>query len=317
MTTARGRWLPLITLVIVFWGMGPTLSVSDAGQPTATSLTISASRVTYPNNATVTVSVTSAAGTPTGDVQLSVDNGGPQAQHLMNGTATFMLPSPGAGTHSLLASYNQNGNFAASTATGTLLVSLGTPNAVLYEVSETIAADFNNNGLKFHDDLATLTGWVTPGTALCPTALAQVLNTAGRCFISVFGVGKADDATGIGPVQGYFTVTMHDNVPAATPEIVILKGTLKGTLDLSPAFQGTPIGSIVGTYQAKGVDHGPAQTVKVDHGVFSGIVRLPFFQGGHAYYVLDDGSLQAVTAGEFAVGFPSVRFELTVTETRN
>jgi Bacterial Ig-like domain (group 3) len=315
MTTAGVRWLPVIALVAGVWGLGP--SVSDAEPLIATTMTISTSHVTYPNDATVTVSVKSAAGTPTGDVHLTVDAGGGLTQHLLNGAATFTLPSPGAGTHTLSASYNQNGNLAGSTATGTLLVALGTPNAVLYEVSETIAADFHNNGLQFHDDSATLAGWVTPGTPLCPMEVAQALNTAGRCFLSVFGVGQADDATGIGPVQGKFSVTMHDDIAAATPEIVILKGTLQGMLDLSPAFHGTPVGSIVGTYQAQGVPNGPAQNVKIDHGIFSGIVRLPFFHGNHAYYVMDDRSLQGVTAEEFAVGFPSVRFELTIGQTAN
>jgi hypothetical protein len=87
-----------------------------------TTTTISAPPVTYNSNASVTVTVTSAFGTVTGNVSLSVDGGIPILQALTGGSTTFTLTSPSAADHSLSASYAAQGNFAASSALGTLHV---------------------------------------------------------------------------------------------------------------------------------------------------------------------------------------------------
>src|SRR5262249_4752327 len=89
----------------------------------ATSVGITAPVVlTYNANSSVTVTVTSPAGTPTGNVSLTLDGGTPVAQALSGGSATFTLTSPFAGFHLLSASYAVQGNFAASTATGTIFL---------------------------------------------------------------------------------------------------------------------------------------------------------------------------------------------------
>src|SRR5262249_10257806 len=93
--------------------------------PTATS--IGAPTITYNANGFVTVTVASAAGTPTGNVKLTVDNAPPLSAALNNGTALFMIPSPKAGDHPLTASYAAQGNFAASLAAGSLHVDKATP----------------------------------------------------------------------------------------------------------------------------------------------------------------------------------------------
>ncbi|HKH99120.1 MAG TPA: Ig-like domain repeat protein [Candidatus Sulfotelmatobacter sp.] len=105
-----------------FAASGPTagaLTVNAA----ATKTSISAPTVTYPANGIVTVTVSSTAGTPTGNVTLSVDGGTPLAAALNgSGMATFTLTSLSATTHTLSASYAAQGNFAASSANGTITV---------------------------------------------------------------------------------------------------------------------------------------------------------------------------------------------------
>jgi hypothetical protein len=90
--------------------------------PAPTSININAPTITFNANGSVTVTVSSVAGTPGGNVSLSVDGGAATSRALVNGSTTFTLTSPAAGTHTLLASYAAQGNFAASSAAGTLTV---------------------------------------------------------------------------------------------------------------------------------------------------------------------------------------------------
>jgi len=78
--------------------------------------------VTYGANGSVTVTVSSGAGTPAGSVSLKVDNTTLPAQVLNNGSTTFTITSPSAGSRALSASYTAQGNFGASSTTGTLIV---------------------------------------------------------------------------------------------------------------------------------------------------------------------------------------------------
>jgi hypothetical protein len=93
---------------------------TTAGVLTVTS--IQAPAITYGQNGAVTVSVTSVAGTVTGNVTLSVDGGAPVSQALAGGVAIFTLPVPTVGSHTLAASFAAQGTFAASSATGVLMV---------------------------------------------------------------------------------------------------------------------------------------------------------------------------------------------------
>ena len=80
--------------------------------------------MTYPGNGVVTVTVSSAAGTPHG--QRHVGGGGGRPQYAVldgSGVATFTLPSPSPGIHNLSASYAPQGGSAGSGPTaGTLTV---------------------------------------------------------------------------------------------------------------------------------------------------------------------------------------------------
>ena len=91
--------------------------------PAATEIEIQAAAITYNQDGTANVTVTSAAGVPTGVVTLTVDDGPPIAQSLVNGSAVFIINAPEASSHGLHAEYAAQGNYAASSSSTTLNVS--------------------------------------------------------------------------------------------------------------------------------------------------------------------------------------------------
>jgi hypothetical protein len=182
--------------------------------------------------------------------------------------------------------------------------------AVLYEVTEAVRL---GKGGSFKSSKATLAGVAAPGTSICPTWLATQLEVDG-CTISVTAVGKADDNSGFGPVSGTFDVLMQDVNNVDMPEIVIMRGNLSGTLDLSPAFvDKKPRGTIAGDFQASGVA-GTVMAGQRANGRFTGVFRIPFRANGKPSYLMDDGSVTLVLPGEFILGSAMVRLELTFTE---
>jgi hypothetical protein len=94
-----------------------TLTVTVA----STTATLSAPAIFAGASASATVTVSSATGSPTGNVSLSVDGGAAASQPLSKGTATFSnLTGLAGGSHSLTATYAAQGDFAATSAKGTL-----------------------------------------------------------------------------------------------------------------------------------------------------------------------------------------------------
>jgi len=121
----------------------------------ATTMTINAPGVTYGEDGSVTVTVGSSAGTPTGNVSLSVDGGTAVVQYLTNGSTTFTIPGPSVGTHTLNAAYAAQGNFGASSASGTLIVS---------QASTSTSVTSSHNPSTFGDRV-TFTATVAPSMA--------------------------------------------------------------------------------------------------------------------------------------------------------
>ena len=130
-----------------------TLIVNQASASTTT--TITAPSVTYGADGIVTVTVSSATGTPTGIVSLSIDSGAAKTQGLINGSTTYTIPSPSIGSHPLSATYAAQGNFGASLASGTLIVSRAS-------TSTSVTSSLNPS---LSGDLVTFTATVTPSTA--------------------------------------------------------------------------------------------------------------------------------------------------------
>lgn len=106
----------------------PSVSLNLSANPVvdsrpATTTTISPiSTLTYPGSVTITVTVTSAAGTPQGTVQLKVSGHGTQSAQLVAGTATFSYSNLLGGTYKVNATYEGYGaagndpDFAVSVA---------------------------------------------------------------------------------------------------------------------------------------------------------------------------------------------------------
>ena len=179
--------------------------------------------------------------------------------------------------------------------------------AILYEVTE--AVKVTGKGGAFKSSTATLTGEIAAGTALCPTWLTQQYNLA-TCTIVVRATGRADDTTGIGPAGGDFDIVIQDWNNADAPELVVMKGNIQGTIDLSPAFtKQQPLGSITGRFNANGLSQGAMAGSKAS-GTFTGTFRLPFRQGGRASYLMDDGSVVLAQPQEFSLGQAMVRLEV-------
>lgn len=103
-------------------GNAPTASLTIVDNPAvddrpATTTTISPiSPLTYPGNPTVTVTVTSAAGTPQGEVTLSINNNvGSMTQSLdANGVATFTYANLSGGAYNINATYKGYGTLGAA-----------------------------------------------------------------------------------------------------------------------------------------------------------------------------------------------------------
>jgi hypothetical protein len=203
-------------------------------------------------------------------------------------------------------------------------VATADPNAVLYEVTETM----NLKGGKMVRRLAVaaLSGKVDAGTALCPAELAERLGVT-KCSINAIAHDNVNLATGRGPISGTFAIVAQDtNITADGPEVVILRGTVTGQVDLSPAvFSNVPLGSLEGTWSATGVRGGPMVEGFPAQGTLMGTFRLPFpfpfeipgvVTAGTPAYMLNpftfpaDGSFDLVLPKERSLDEPTVRLEI-------
>jgi hypothetical protein len=232
-----------------------TLDVGSSLVSTTTQ--ISAPPVTYPSDATVTVSVTSNSGTPTGNVTLSVDNGPATSAALANGAATFTISSPSVGTHSLAADYAVQGNFDASSGTASLAVN----NPIASTTSFTATPNPSSYG-----QTVTLTGTVT-STSGTPTGKVNFMDGAALlASVTLDGSGTATFTTSslsvgthslqaIYPGDGSFgssisaTVSQQVNAPndfsiSASPNSLTLVAGNSGSSTISTAVISGSAGTV-------------------------------------------------------------------------
>jgi hypothetical protein len=168
------------------------------------------------------------------------------------------------------------------------------PGATLYELTENMSI----KGVQSPHRRATseLMGFAAAGTPLCPMPAGGpdcTINATGRDNISL--------VTGLGNFDGTFTVVVQGDNQVDSPEYVIGKGKFEGKMDFSPAILGgVPFGTVVGKLSLNGGHRVP----------FTGTFFLPFvFPGDPSFtaYYLD----RAVADNERALGYPTVRFEIT------
>lgn len=232
--------------------------------------------------------------------------------------------------------------------------------ATLYELSEEMS-------LKAGFRLATSSfqGTAELGTPLCPLILADLLAKAGHpiaiksCTVSGVGSDEVDLAYGTGKLWGSFAVVVNADNFVDAPEYVVMTGTFKAGMVLTPSadltgkrqslgpatqrilltdgtFTPENVGGLspkqlaayvmTGTPDPTGLDEaylaGVVNALGVGSASFSGVFRLPFSVSkgqkekprrdrGDFYYLSDKGTLIKVRRDETALGYPTVRIEVT------
>jgi hypothetical protein len=197
-----------------------------------------------------------------------------------------------------------------------VIVDISGADAVLYEVTENMyLIDAEGRAVGPEQAVArkadaTLVGWARVGTPLCPFLQMVTDLRRNTCAVTAEGVDNISLLTGLGSVEGAFTVVVQDDNIADGPEYVVMNGTFSGQMDLSIRPLGKLSGKLVSNLTGEAA-------------AFCGTFRLPFGlnywgkrenprRGQPAYYMANDGkSVFPVLGGEKSLGMPTVRLELT------
>lgn len=227
----------------------PTLAVSITGSGiVTTAIAINAPAVIYGANGVVTVAMTATPNTftPTGNVTLAVDGGTATSQALVNGSATFTITSPNAGTHTLLAQYATQGGFQASTASGSLVVNQSpltispTPNpaAMTYGGSVPVLTP-SYSGFVLGQGSANLTGTVSCTTIATSSSPAGSYSSSCSGATSTnYAITYPPGAVTINKASAITTITSNSPSPSILGQIVTI------SFRVAPLFAGTPTGSV-------------------------------------------------------------------------
>ncbi len=176
-------------------------------------------------------------------------------------------------------------------------VSAFAADVTLYEVTENMKLKTLRASTLRRQATSALTGTAAAGSPLCPLPVACVINATGSDDIEV--------VSGLGTFKGKWSTVLHGDNDVDAPEYEILKGDFAGAMDFSPALvYGVPYGTVVGELKV-GRDRYP----------FTGVFYLPFvWPGDESQTPLYLGATGPVPVGpnEFSVGFPTVKFEITL-----
>jgi hypothetical protein len=166
--------------------------------------------------------------------------------------------------------------------------------AALYELTENLSLKALKGGQR--KATSQLLGVARSGTPLCPTTLGA------DCTINATGSDNISLATGLGTFGGTFTVVVQGDNPVDGPEAVVARGHFSGKMDFSPAIlNGVPLGTVTGEVGLNGNPTVP----------FTGTFRLPFGSVSSAFYLDSAGQMQPVLPEERALGYPTVKFEIS------
>lgn len=174
--------------------------------------------------------------------------------------------------------------------------SLGAGESCIYETTEN--ARFVGHSLVRRISTAAAQGKVGGGSPICPGSAA--------CDITVVATDKISTVTGKGPISGTFAIVVNEPGTVDPAEVVVLRGTLNGVVDIFPALSGSaPLGSITGRWHAPGAGSG----------TFSGTLRFPvgsgpFFYFDDAGFSIGPFNARLVGANEMVLGFPALLFEI-------
>jgi FtsP/CotA-like multicopper oxidase with cupredoxin domain len=223
---------------------------------TASTTTITAPAITYGQNGVVTVTVTAAVGTIAGNVTLAVDGGTPISLPLSGGVAVFdttntpALLAPAVGNHALVANFAAQNGFAASSATGSLVVN----QAPLTITASSSVVPF---GVAIPAITSTIVGLVAPdtitslGPLVCSTTATQG-SPAGTYPTTCSGAVNANYA--ITYVNGTVTITNTSVTITASSQVVPYGSPVAGVtptiLGLVPPDTVASLGPLVCTTTA-------------------------------------------------------------------
>ena len=178
-----------------------------------------------------------------------------------------------------------------------------------------------------------LQGVAALGTPLCPMPTLVTVR-GNECTVIATGIDDVqlviDPSSGqpvptVGTVHGTYAVVVQLDNATDSPEFPVQTGTFSGVISFEPPL---PLGFL---RDGQVTIDGVAGSLP-----FQAVFRQPFTKSGHgdvvtprgvrgkkvsrtdpsarrgpAYYLLDDGDLQKVRPDERAVGWPTVRFEIT------
>jgi hypothetical protein len=184
--------------------------------------------------------------------------------------------------------------------------------ATLYEATENMRLTRRGSLAQFRKATSELMGVVRRGSPLCPV----VAPGTGHCTVNATGHDTIDLTTGLGTLHGSLTVVVQDTNLVDSPEVVVMKGTFKGTIDFTPTIVGVPptlerlpFGTATARLVVDGVGRIP----------FTGTFRQPVESAFGAVYYTGNGVPPATLAdftlvqpNEFALSFAAVRFEITL-----
>jgi Bacterial lectin/Bacterial Ig-like domain (group 3)/Abnormal spindle-like microcephaly-assoc'd, ASPM-SPD-2-Hydin len=161
-----------------------------------TSMTITAPGIAFGNAAPVTVAVTSAGGTPPGNVSLTVDGGAPQTSPLSSGSAAFAIAGLSGGPHALVATYTAQGIFQGAIQTtsltvtkgGSVTIASGTPNPSAAGAAVAVAVTVAGNGVPAGAPAPSGNFSVTSGAG-GPTCGGTLSAGTGSCSLTFLTAG--------------------------------------------------------------------------------------------------------------------------------
>jgi hypothetical protein len=189
--TALGTRTAALTITDNASGSPQTVSLTGTGIAAATTTTITAPPITYGANGLVTVSVASSFGTVTGTVTLSVDGGAASSQNLSGGSSIFTLTGLTGGAHTLSASYAAQGDFLASSATGTLMVNKAASTTLITANTLNPSAPGQAVVVSFQvTGNGTPTGTVTVSASSGEACAGTLSGGTGSCSLTFITVGS-------------------------------------------------------------------------------------------------------------------------------
>ena len=215
-----------------------------------TMLSITAPSVPYGSTAVVTIKATSANGTPTGKVSMTVDGVKEPNAVLTNGVATYKLTGLTGGTHALAVTYATTGTFQANTATGSITIT---------QIAQTVSISgiTPTTRLQYQQPIT-----ITANTTETPVPVVS-FGTTGSCAIVPNGTNSpqlvASQSSGICTVTAQFPGNAS-YLPASTSASVNI-GYTAVTVALASSINPSAVGQpVIFTITATGDPAEPEPT---------------------------------------------------------